>query len=420
MGHGRRKLSSENGQCDARAIFEQACADSFNLDKFCVRRDQSWGEFKVVNPFDCPDWKLHDIFVDNDYIATYHRIQHRSCPRSRLGNAIQLYDRWTLQMVNAISIPCSENLFLEFVDNSVFIRRKTGRCSPEKWGNSIVWNQATGKMHILNQSSLPLVGFIFVSKLIVLLKGNGHHTFASVYKCDNESSNTPELIVDDEPLCMGISELGLGAPSGIQGDESLEFIGIVGHAYESWRNVFQLRSKKDFSLRRVFIYDASECPFIRGPDSTFLLSDCFVVVAGRSSLDVLLWIDGKVRTVYTFNKSEETCKNLASATSISLVGNFLVLRGESCWIKGFAYIAAIWKLPSNFLEICLRHLNEGTVGVTSECDQLVGFYMEPNFYHGFSIRVDRYGVTKIQYGDGKNGIVMHVMMLDSMILDEEY
>lgn len=105
----RRELQREYGQRDARAIFEQACADRLKLDIIRDKRDQCLDGFKVVHPFDSSDWTKKVVFVGNEYIATGYMARLRQSSRKHCSDPhwrylTQLHDRWTLQLVNAITL----------------------------------------------------------------------------------------------------------------------------------------------------------------------------------------------------------------------------------------------------------------------------------------------------------------------------
>lgn len=404
----RRELLSGNVYRNASAIFKQACIDYSRLGKCLVRHDSSWVEFKVEYPFKwCIEGSnmLSDVFVGNEYIAPVHFVG--------LGYIIQLYDRWTFQFVNAICIQDRGRPKLDLMSNLVLIQ-----CHTWEWSSAMVWNQATGTVHTLFSSSQFRAEIFSVASLIVLLKQDGKHCIASVYKCN---SGTQELIVDDEPLHLLYEKIQNNFKI-VHSDESQEFFGLLGKAITERTGtggyVFQLRSKHDFSLRKVII-DNSHWNLLR---YTFcFLSDCFVFALDEiRMLYVLSFVDGEVTLVYIFNQPQEMRHLFDRERIISKVGNFLVFHDGRSVTQIFSrYGVAIWKLPSNFIDVCFRHLKERTSGITKAYDQLVGTCDGTRFRESdrIYVKVDQYGVMKIRLDDRLS--VMHVTMINNMILNGE-
>ena len=187
-----------------------------------------------------------------------------------------MYDRWTLQLANAISLREPEHLSFilsgDFVGDWLFIHRTA-------WGERgevLAWNQATGIMQTLTRpSSLIATRVICISNLIVLLKDAERGvSIACVYKCDDdEPGSTPKLVVDDESLNMYYVNgyCRTHRPQIINSGASVDMFGIAGLSIERARNcVFQLRSKHDFSLRAVI--DGCRDEILVREKSTFLLN----------------------------------------------------------------------------------------------------------------------------------------------------
>ena len=107
------------------------------------------------------------------------------------------------------------------------------------------------------------------------------------------------------------------------------------------------------------------CPLI----ILFLLDECFSLGFDSGSIVVMWLFTGELRTVYRFCMPEEMTGRIGTSGGgfFKKVGNFLVYHFLHVGLLN----AAIWKLPFDFIETCHRHFKEGTMGVTSECDQLI-------------------------------------------------
>ena len=283
----------------------------------------------------------------------------------------------------------------------------------------MVWNPLKGKLQTLVSSSRYFEDMFCVSDLIVLLKNIDGCVTASVFKCNNETGNTPELIIDGESLDMYYDSLGLneGSPRVIYSDESLGFFGILGRSRKhAGSDVLQLRSKSDFSLLSEFIENAPR--FLLRYRSLFLLSDCFIFADTMGSeedyLDVQALIDGEVKLVYAFEKNRFN----KTLHDITVVGEFLVLHNRNA-MRYRHHVdhsaASIWQLPANFIETCFNHLAEGTVGVLPlQCNQLVSRHHATQCRGSGRIQhvhADKYGVMSIVVKK-RGGTAMHVMMLN--------
>ena len=200
------------------------------------------------------------------------------------------------------------------------------------------------------------------------------------------------------------------------GVEGLDCFAICAKVYDASPNVlFQTRSKEDFSLLRAVA--------IRAPirdNRSFLLSERFFLyfndsVSRNLSIDVVWLATGRdLKTVYKFCLSSEM---LLVRERLEIVDNFLVLYGRS----GGILDAAIWKLPSDFIETCRRHFEAGTVGVTSACDQRIvesSIRQDASRVHQVKCRFDRLGIFKC-HAHRDEPAVVHVSILNSIISDEK-
>ena len=101
---------------------------------------------------------------------------------------------------------------------------------------------------------------------------------------------------------------------------------------------------------------------------------------------MLALIDGRMsKKVHVFEKSSNQFGG-----SIALVGNFLAAYDAKT--NGEETDVEIWRLPANFIETCHRRLEEGTVGISLHCDQIVGEHAERPDHYPFYTRVDHFGV----------------------------
>ena len=408
----RSERLCKNDERDVRAIFLQACTHSWVLDKF----SSDWGHYSRIPCLTIRSnfyWQLKHVCVSDKYIVKIYLLVDKrrvaQCKDEILVDSavIRVYNRWTLRLVNAISLPGMEIPRIDFIGDSAFIHLRSGRNA------LVVWNQLTGEMRTLWSSSQRMIVHTFsVSKLIVLLKSDGCRAVASVYKFDNdETCRSPELIVDNELVFKfnvktGVDEIVLRE---IQSGESFNLFGIVGFSKDQTQRTFQLRSKEDFSLVRTLDSTNKDWDLSFWRKNAFLLSDCFFFSDSSNGewLQVLSLSNGKVREVYAFKKPKGFFSTESINSDICQVKNCLILRNARR--RG----VAIWKLPANFIETCSRHLAAGTVGITLKCDQLV----DENGRHLCYLAADRYGVTEIYNIELDNPRMLRVMRFNSVVLD---
>lgn len=134
-----------------------------NLTSFASDVIKARASYKITCRFICSNWRLGGIFDGSEYVMLLHAV----CT----GLLIRLYDRWTLQLVNAIRIPGKARLYkLDFTGNSEVIHRHSNKGS-----TAIFWNQSMGKLHTLMPKSQSFAYLFCVSKLTVLMREDGKH-----------------------------------------------------------------------------------------------------------------------------------------------------------------------------------------------------------------------------------------------------
>ena len=101
------------------------------------------------------------------------------------------------------------------------------------------------------------------------------------------------------------------------------------------------------------------------------------------------------------------------------MGSFLVLYIKNYSSRSPQWTAAFWKLPSDFIKTCHRHLREGTVGSTSHYDQrFVEDY--PDFDEKQQLKIDHLGFLKYCVSLETSEAVLRVAMLNNrIVLDED-
>ena len=416
---------TQDHQIETYSLFLEACKKYSNLAN--KARFESTGkqtDFQIVFPLeDAIRWNAKTIHINDGFIVTVlNGLPKATLPGRRNEDYhyfIQLYDRWTFQLVNSLSVKGSL-LELHVFDgpvNSVFldtIVRGKRRAS--------LWDFTTGKLHALHCPA-PIYRTFCIAKLMVLAWRNGRELSATVYKVHHAdgSGSIATRIVDREPL--EVFHILLQIPSA----EDLDYFAIgalIDHADSNF--AFQLRSKEDFTLLRSVLTTVTSPSHYA---NSFLLSEHFLLIFNDafefeySSADVVSLQDGNLRTVYRFLMPKEMICTSRYSGIVTKVGQFLVLYFE----RSGELDTAIWKLPSDFIETCHRHLKEESVGVTSKCDQLICETNAEKRHVSKSIqlhsRFDRFGVLRCDlYRKGKffeSPAVVHVTMLNSIISDEE-
>ena len=281
------------------------------------------------------------------------------------------------------------------------------------------WDLTTGNLRALPCSASICEAFC-IERLIVLLWFYGNHElFGTVYKVQDESDAGFVCIADREPLhawaqtvrsardldCFAMCVMKLETPSD---DLSLNL---------------EMRSKNDFSLvRTVTVRDGQLVPLLLRSRNSFVFSECFAFVFKSEEInfiDVVSLVDDDFRTVHRFCVPKEMMhRHVTVVGQPMVVGRFLIF---DCSYADGIY-SAFWKLPVDFVETCRRHLNEGTVGMTRQCDQLIVEKPRDGKSHSYNykscLKFDRFGFLKCHVNRKEPATVVHVAMLDSIISDE--
>ena len=441
MLYRKEELLAQKTQdsADARTLFMRACAKySDVMRKFRVKskEKQHQRDFRIALPVECGihslgEGSLRWISMNDEFIVTVFIDYER-----RGFCFIQVFDRWTFQLVNCLTGKCINFEDFDYVlprlvkngVNALFIEDDLS----DDYSRATLLHLTTGKVHTLTCSGFICQTFC-IAKLVFLFwmthedarqsendvrAGEEVDMFATVYKEHAEPGSGFDCLVDGEFL------QGFGIIWIIPSADDVDCFAIT-NSYTPYPALFQLRSKEDFSLLRTVTDMGS--PFFPSYNS-FMFDKCFAFVFKRKedkfidvvSLDARDW-----RTVYRFAVPDELPRashEYSRPSKIFTVGRFLVLYTERDDYWNSKAGAAIWKLPSDFIETCHRHVKEGTVGVTSKCDQLVvgknaGLFEEG----GHHFRFDRFGIVSCsvtwEHTGRLYGPVVHVAMLNSILSD---
>lgn len=405
----REELLARRDSLDARSIFLRACVKLSSLNESHRKRNSiptAPGHFRLAYSSEGPArWLSYGAHISSELIALVFRGASRNGGLSdRL--LIQLFERWTFRPVDSLTILNYTDAYLTFFEDGV--NALLVHCFEMRRYRGLVLNLTTGKVHAL-PCSFPVELASSIAKLIVVIRNIRGQLFATVYKVCDEADGFLLRLADSEPLHA--ARLAVC----VRGAEGLDrFALYAGLERSSSTLVFQVRSTQDFSLlRTVSVVGRVPVPL----RNSVLLSDRFVIVYDSgSSIDVLSLV-ADFRTVHRFDLPEEILEAAKRTGTVSMAGRFLVLHNETK-----ASYAAIWKLASDFVWTCHRHEQEGTVGVTSQCDQLITEECPQNAdqrTYDFSYsRFDCFGILMCSF-NWRQPPAFQFTMLNSIISDGE-
>ena len=384
------------------------------------------GKFRFEIPLDCAflDWSCSRFVITDEYIVAEFTgdskdLMNLGQDEKRSSRSLFLFDRWTFQLVSALTVLCTSMKNLHLIEDGIHALFFNCELKQEKSSRSFLWHPTTGKLHAL-PSPDPYHDAFCIGKLIVQSYRTGvneEKCLATVYKVNPEADGAVACIVNSEPL------RGFRDVYQILSAEDLHFFVITNRLDPSSDSVFQLRSKEDFTLLRT-ITDASGHLPLR-TDNSFVFNECFAFVFHEKweyvidYVDVVSLVDGNLKTVYRFPRPKKMPREYVSKAHVATVGRFLVLYYDAIHFDGWT--AAIWKLPLDFVETCHRHLQEGTVGMKSQCDQLIAkedLCPDP-FVEKTKFRIDRFGILKCSAKWNSKRAVVRAAMLKSIVSGEE-
>ena len=380
----------------APSLFRKACANCVFLGQTRVKQMKRQEDFRLVAPLESTFlWYPKCVNLTDRFIVTLFGGAPKASRRNeRKWNIqlVQLFDRWTFQLVNAFTVNKCYYVELQFFEDHDIINAALVIMNMPEKQRAFFWDLTTGKLHAL-LCPAAMHEVFYIGKLIVLLWADGEQLNATVYKVQAETDSVLVIcIVNDEPLHASKAAQAVRSAAGLDC-----FAICVNVDWLSDLNaVLQMRSKEDFSLIRV-VTGLGHSP-MRSYNS-FMFNEWFAFVFNREELDfigVVSLVDGDLRTVYRFCVPDEVKKhpyaNLGRASAS--VGRFLVFE----FSYGGGFYAVLWKLPLDFVETCRRHLGEGTIGVTEHCDQLIFEKslrrFDPKQHHRTYVRFDRFGFLK--------------------------
>lgn len=351
-------------------------------------------------------------YAINDEIIAIEIKLIGNVPEANIGReprkCMLLYNRWTFQLVDAISFECKElqEIFLpkNGVSNIVVLVVDHVSKDIAEYHNQlsmlVCWNVKSGRQRILATNvKHTLYNVIRESSLLVY-----------VFNSDSDrlmGSDTADVYresIDDggfELFKCGQKLDNMRFYGHVPGCGTIQFFGMYGFCCERNQFICQIRSRRDFRLlhqvnttfsTRILLSEGLPPSPTSENEMHKLLDNCFIFALNVFAIEVRSAVDDAQRILhkFSFKTAGEVQKHQKLIRKIYVEGDYLFAKSiNDCFF--------IWKLPKNFFTLCYKGLREGA---SPEVTRLSHVKCVPMLFG--DQQIDGYGASAVLIDESDN------------------